>query len=191
MGHAQLALADVIARYWFQQGYDVLHPIGWDSFGLNAENAAIRRNEHPAEWTYKNIEKQAESFRRYAFDWSSRLHTSDPEYYKWTQWLFLRLFANGLAYRKASAVNWCPQDQTVLANEQVVGGKCERCGTEVTKRELTQWHFKVTGRRPIAGRHGGAQGQLARPRVDHAAQLDRPVGGCARRLPHRGVRPQR
>ena len=147
MGHAEVfALADVIARYWFQQGYDVLHPIGWDSFGLNAENAAIRRNEHPAEWTYKNIEKQAESFRRYgiSFDWSTRLHTSDPEYYKWTQWLFLRLFANGLAYRKASAVNWCPQDQTVLANEQVVGGRCERCGTEVTKRELTQWHFKVT-----------------------------------------------
>ncbi len=147
MGHAEVfALADVIARYWFQQGYDVLHPVGWDSFGLNAENAAIKRNEHPAEWTYKNIEKQAESFRRYAisFDWSTRLHTSDPGYYKWTQWLFLRLFANGLAYRKASAVNWCPQDQTVLANEQVVGGKCERCGTEVTKRELTQWHFKVT-----------------------------------------------
>ncbi len=147
MGHAEVfALADVIARYWFQQGYDVLHPIGWDSFGLNAENAAIKRNEHPAEWTYKNIETQAESFRRYAisFDWSTRLHTSDPQYYKWTQWLFLRLFANGLAYRKASAVNWCPNDQTVLANEQVVGGRCERCGTEVSKRELTQWHFKIT-----------------------------------------------
>ncbi|MEJ7706225.1 MAG: leucine--tRNA ligase [Nocardioidaceae bacterium] len=147
MGHAEVfALADVIARYWFQQGYDVLHPVGWDSFGLNAENAAIKRNEHPAEWTYKNIEKQAESFRRYgiSFDWSTRLHTSDPEYYKWTQWLFLQLFAGGLAYRRASAVNWCPHDQTVLANEQVIGGKCERCGTEVTKRELTQWHFKVT-----------------------------------------------
>jgi leucyl-tRNA synthetase len=147
MGHAEVfALADVIARYWFQQGYDVLHPIGWDSFGLNAENAAIKRNEHPAVWTYKNIETQAESFRRYgiSFDWSTRLHTSDPEYYKWTQWLFLRLFANGLAYRKESAVNWCPRDQTVLANEQVVGGRCERCGAEVTKRDLTQWYFKVT-----------------------------------------------
>jgi leucyl-tRNA synthetase len=147
MGHAEVfALADVIARYWFQQGYDVLHPIGWDSFGLNAENAAIKRNEHPAVWTYKNIETQAESFRRYgiSFDWSTRLHTSDPEYYKWTQWLFLRLFANGLAYRKESAVNWCPRDQTVLANEQVVGGRCERCGAVVTKRNLTQWYFKVT-----------------------------------------------
>jgi leucyl-tRNA synthetase len=147
MGHAEVfALADVIARYWFQRGYDVLHPVGWDSFGLNAENAAIKRNEHPAVWTYKNIETQAESFRRYAisFDWSTRLHTSDPEYYKWTQWLFLRLYAAGLAYRQASAVNWCPNDQTVLANEQVVGGRCERCGAQVTKRDLTQWYFKVT-----------------------------------------------
>ena len=147
MGHAEVyALADVIARYWFQQGYDVLHPIGWDSFGLPAENAAIKRNEHPEEWTYRNIETQAESYRRYAIsvDWSTRLHTSDPEYYRWTQWLFLKLYDAGLAYRKASAVNWCPNDQTVLANEQVVGGRCERCGAEVTKRNLTQWYFKVT-----------------------------------------------
>jgi leucyl-tRNA synthetase len=147
MGHAEVfALADVIARYWFQQGYDVLHPVGWDSFGLPAENAAIKRNEHPAAWTYKNIDVQAESFRRYAisFDWSTRLHTSDPEYYRWTQWLFLTLYEKGLAYRKSSPVNWCPNDQTVLANEQVVGGECVRCGAAVTKRELTQWYFKVT-----------------------------------------------
>ncbi len=147
MGHGEVfALADLIARYWFQQGFDVLHPIGWDSFGLPAENAAIRRNEHPAAWTYRNIETQVDSFRRYAisFDWSTRLHTSDPGYYRWTQWLFLKLYEAGLAYRKASAVNWCPHDQTVLANEQVVGGRCERCGTEVTKRNLTQWYFKVT-----------------------------------------------
>ncbi len=147
MGHGEVfALADVIARYWFQQGYDVLHPVGWDSFGLPAENAAIKRGEHPATWTYQNIETQAESFRRYgiSFDWSTRLHTSDPEYYRWTQWLFLRLYDAGLAYRKSSAVNWCPNDQTVLANEQVVGGRCERCGADVTKRELTQWYFKVT-----------------------------------------------
>ncbi len=147
MGHAEVfALADVIARYWFQQGYDVLHPVGWDSFGLNAENAAIKRNEHPATWTYQNIATQAESFRRYAisFDWSKRLHTSDPEYYKWTQWLFLKLYDAGLAYRRGAAVNWCPRDQTVLANEQVTGGRCERCGAEVTKRVLTQWFFKVT-----------------------------------------------
>jgi leucyl-tRNA synthetase len=147
MGHGEVfALHDVLSRFWFQQGYDVLNPIGWDSFGLPAENAAIKRNEHPATYTYANIETQAESIRRYAlsFDWSRRLHTSDPEYYKWTQWLFLRFFERGLAYRKASYVNWCPNDQTVLANEQVVQGKCERCGAEVTKRELTQWYFKTT-----------------------------------------------
>jgi len=147
MGHGEVfALHDVLSRFWFQQGYDVLNPIGWDSFGLPAENAAIRRNEHPATYTYANIETQAESIRRYAmsFDWSKRLHTSDPEYYRWTQWLFLRFYERGLAYRKASYVNWCPNDQTVLANEQVVQGACERCGAAVTKRELTQWYFKVT-----------------------------------------------
>ncbi len=147
MGHAEvMALHDVIARYWWQRGYDVMNPIGWDSFGLPAENAAIKRDEHPSTYTYANIETQAESFRRYgiSFDWSRRLHTSDPEYYRWTQWLFLRFRERGLAYRKSSPVNWCPNDQTVLANEQVVGGMCERCGAEVTKRELTQWYFKVT-----------------------------------------------
>ncbi|MGH3369334.1 MAG: class I tRNA ligase family protein, partial [Nocardioidaceae bacterium] len=130
----------------WQRGYDVMNPIGWDSFGLPAENAAIRRNEHPAEWTYANIDTQAASFKRYAvsFDWSRRLHTSDPEYYRWTQWLFLRFRERGLAYRKFSPGNWCPVDQTVLANEQVVQGMCERCGAEVTKRELSQWYFKVT-----------------------------------------------
>jgi len=147
MGHAEVtALHDVIARYWWQRGYEVLNPIGWDSFGLPAENAAIKRDEHPATFTYANIETQAQSFRKYAvsFDWSRRLHTSDPEYYRWTQWLFLKLRERGLAYRKSSPVNWCPNDQTVLANEQVVNGFCERCGAEVTKRELTQWYFKVT-----------------------------------------------
>jgi leucyl-tRNA synthetase len=147
MGHAEaFVMGDVIARYWRLKGYDVLHPIGWDSFGLNAENAAIKRNAHPAEWTYANIETQANSFQRYglSFDWSRRLHTSDPEYYRWTQWLFLRFYERGLAYRKASWVNWCPQDQTVLANEQVVAGLCERCGSVVTKRLLTQWYFKIT-----------------------------------------------
>jgi len=147
MGHAEAyAFGDLLARYWFQKGYNVLHPIGWDAFGLPAENAAIRRNAHPAEWTYANIETQASSFQRYgvSFDWSRRLHTCDPSYYKWTQWLFLRFYERGLAYRKASMVNWCPQDQTVLANEQVIGGNCERCGAQVTKRELTQWYFKIT-----------------------------------------------
>ncbi|SFQ12184.1 MULTISPECIES: leucine--tRNA ligase [Actinomadura] len=147
MGHAEaFGIGDVPARYWFQRGYNVLHPIGWDSFGLPAENAAIKRDSHPAEWTYANIETQAASFRRYApsFDWTRRLHTSDPEYYKWTQWLFLRFYDRGLAYRKGGHVNWCPKDQTVLANEQVVGGHCERCGALVEKRVLTQWYFKIT-----------------------------------------------
>ena len=147
MGHAEAySIGDAVARYWMLNGYDVLHPIGWDAFGLPAENAAIKRGEHPATWTYQNIETQAESFKRFAvsFDWSRRFNTCDPEYYKWTQWLFLRFFEKGLAYRKASAVNWCPHDQTVLANEQVIGGRCERCGHEVTKRDLTQWYFKIT-----------------------------------------------
>ncbi|WP_296138263.1 leucine--tRNA ligase [uncultured Tessaracoccus sp.] len=147
MGHAEVyAMGDVVARYLRLRGFDVLHPIGWDSFGLPAENAAIRNDAHPAEWTYANIEKQATSFRRYglSFDWSTRLHTSDEDYYRWTQWLFLRFFARGLAYRKNSFVNWCPKDQTVLANEQVVDGRCERCKSEVTKRKLNQWYFRIT-----------------------------------------------
>ncbi|MGO1973655.1 MAG: leucine--tRNA ligase [Propionibacteriaceae bacterium] len=147
MGHAEaFVMGDVVARYLRLRGYDVMHPIGWDSFGLPAENAAIQRNAHPAEWTYANIDTQAHSFQRYglSLDWSRRLHTSDPEYYRWTQWLFLQFRDRGLAHRKASFVNWCPQDQTVLANEQVVQGMCERCGAQVTKRELTQWFFKVT-----------------------------------------------
>ncbi|AQP46849.1 leucine--tRNA ligase [Tessaracoccus aquimaris] len=147
MGHAEAyAMGDVLARYWRLKGYDVMHPIGWDSFGLPAENAAIRADSHPSDWTYANIETQVRSFKRYglSLDWSRRLHTSDEDYYRWTQWLFLRFFERGLAYRKDSYVNWCPQDQTVLANEQVVNGHCERCGAEVTKRKLNQWYFKIT-----------------------------------------------
>lgn len=147
MGHAEVtALHDVVARYWWQRGYEVLNPMGWDSFGLPAENAAIRNDAHPADYTYGNIATQLESFQRYgvSFDWSRRFNTSDPSYYRWTQWLFLKFHEKGLAYRKNSPVNWCPNDQTVLANEQVVDGACERCGAEVTKRELTQWYFRTT-----------------------------------------------
>jgi leucyl-tRNA synthetase len=147
MGHGEVfALHDVLARFWFQQGYDVLNPIGWDSFGLPAENAAIKRGQDPREWTYANIEQQKASMRRYAcsFDWDRLLYTSDPDYYRWNQWLFLRFFERGLAYRKPSMVNWCPHDQTVLANEQVVQGRCERCDTPVTKKKLTQWYFRIT-----------------------------------------------
>ena len=147
MGHAEAyALGDVIARYWRQQGFNVLHPIGWDSFGLPAENAAIKRGLDPNGWTNDNIAQQKASMRRYApsFDWDRVLQTSDPAYYRWNQWLFLKLYEKGLAYRKASQVNWCPFDQTVLANEQVVNGRCERCDHLVTKKKLTQWYFRIT-----------------------------------------------
>ena len=147
MGHAEAyALGDVIARYWIQKGFNVMHPIGWDAFGLPAENAAIKRNEDPRAWTYENIAVQKASMRRFAcsFDWDRVLHTCDPEYYKWNQWLFLELYNKGLAYRKDSPVNWCPSCQTVLANEQVVAGLCERCDSAVTKKKLNQWYLKIT-----------------------------------------------
>ena len=147
MGHAEAyALGDVIARYWVQKGFNVMHPIGWDSFGLPAENAAIKRNSDPREWTYENIEIQKSSMRRFAcsFDWDRVLHTSDPEYYKWNQWLFLEMYKKGLAYRKDAAFNWCPTCQTVLANEQVVAGLCERCDSVATKKKLNQWYLKIT-----------------------------------------------
>ncbi|MFM1797010.1 MAG: hypothetical protein RL733_791 [Actinomycetota bacterium] len=147
MGHAEAyALGDVIARYWVQKGFNVMHPIGWDAFGLPAENAAIKRNEDPSIWTYENINTQKASMRRYAcsFDWDRVLYTCDPEYYKWNQWIFTKMFEKGLAYRKDSAVNWCPSCQTVLANEQVVAGLCERCDNAVTKKKLNQWYFKIT-----------------------------------------------
>jgi leucyl-tRNA synthetase len=148
MGHAEnWALGDFVARYWRQQGFNVLHPIGWDSFGLPAENAAIKRGVNPRDWTYANIEQQKASFKRYApsFDWTTEIHTSDPEYYKWNQWLFLKMYEKGLAYRKDSWVNWDPVDQTVLANEQVLpDGTSDRSGAVVVKKKLTQWYFKIT-----------------------------------------------
>ena len=148
MGHAEVyALGDVVARYWRHQGFNVLHPIGWDSFGLPAENAAIKRGIDPRGWTYDNIAQQKKSMKLYAtsFDWDRELHTSDPEYYKWTQWLFLQLYKKGLAYRKDSWVNWDPIDQTVLANEQVMAdGTSDRSGAVVVKKKLTQWYFKIT-----------------------------------------------
>ena len=147
MGHAEAyALGDVIARYWVHKGFNVMHPIGWDAFGLPAENAAIKRGENPQTWTYENIAIQKSSMRRYAcsFDWDRVLNTCDPEYYHWNQWFFLKMYERGLAYRKDSGVNWCPSCQTVLANEQVVAGLCERCDSQVTKKKLNQWYFKIT-----------------------------------------------
>jgi leucyl-tRNA synthetase len=147
MGHAEaFSGGDTIARYRWMRGNNVLHPIGWDSFGLPAENAAIKRGIHPKEWTYANIDQQRRSFRRMgmSFDWSRQFNTSDPEYYRWTQWLFIRLFERGLAYRKNAPANWCPTDQTVLANEQVINGLCERDGTPVVRKDLTQWFLRTT-----------------------------------------------
>jgi leucyl-tRNA synthetase len=147
MGHVEaFSLADAIARHRRMLGYEVLNPFGWDSFGLNAENAAKKRGIHPKTWTYDNVAQQRESMVRlgFSFDWSRVLHSSDPEYYRWTQWIFLQLYKAGLAYRSESPVNWCPSCQTVLANEQVVEGLCEYCDTEVVKKPLTQWFFRIT-----------------------------------------------
>ncbi len=147
MGHAEaFAISDIIARHMWMRGYNVLHPIGWDAFGLPAENAAIQRGIHPKQWTDANVADQERTFRRYgmAFDWSRKLVTCDPDFYRWTQWLFLKLFERDLAYRKLAPANWCPKDQTVLANEQVIQGRCERCGTPVVRKDLVQWFFKIT-----------------------------------------------
>ena len=192
MGHAEAyALGDVIARYWVQQGFNVMHPIGWDSFGLPAENAAIKRGADPVRWTAENIEQQKASMRRYAcsFDWDRVLHTSDPAYYRWNQWLFLKMFERGLAYRKDSNVNWCPNDQTVLANEQVVQGRCERCDALVTKKKLTQWYMRITDYADrLLDDMAQLEGHWPEKVLLDAAQLDRSLDGRARALRHRGPR---
>lgn len=149
MGHVRnYSIGDVVARFKTMQGMHVLHPMGWDAFGLPAENAAIKHGGiHPADWTIDNIDKMRDQLKQLgiSYDWNRELATCDPEYYRWTQWLFLQLYHRGLAYKRLSAVNWCPDCATVLANEQVVNGGCERCKTTVEKRELAQWFFKITG----------------------------------------------
>ena len=140
------APADVFARFKKMNGFNVLSPIGFDAFGLPAENAAIKRGIHPKDWTYQNIKtmaKQLESMGN-MYDWSRKIITADPQYYKWTQWMFLQLYKKGLVYRKKAPANWCPKCHTVLANEQVIDGKCERCDTQVVQREIEQWLFKIT-----------------------------------------------
>src|SRR6187399_1767749 len=147
MGHVRnYTMGDVVARYMRAKGHNVLHPMGWDAFGLPAENAAIQRDIHPAQWTRENIKRMKEQFHHWGvvYDWEREVTSCEPDYYKWTQWLFLQLFKAGLAYRKAASVNWCPKDKTVLANEQVVDGACERCGTPIEERHLEQWFFKIT-----------------------------------------------
>ena len=147
MGHVRnYTIADVIARFQKMQGKNVLQPMGWDAFGLPAENAAINNRVPPARWTYENIDYMRDQLKQlgFGYDWDRELATCKPEYYRWEQWLFTRLFEKGLAYRKTAAVNWCPNDQTVLANEQVVDGRCWRCDTTVERREIAQWFMKIT-----------------------------------------------
>src|SRR5437867_1415981 len=147
VGHGRnYILGDVVTRLKRMQGHSVLSPMGWDAFGLPAENAAIQNQIHPATWTRRNIARMREQLVSWglAYDWDREIASCDPSYYRWTQWLFLQLYRRGLAYRAKGTVNWCPSCQTVLANEQVVEGQCERCGTTVVTRELEQWYFKIT-----------------------------------------------
>ncbi len=147
MGHVRnYAIGDVIARYKIMRGVNVLHPMGWDAFGLPAENAAIKHGVHPTKWTYENIEFMKKQLNRMglSYDWDREVTTCSPEYYKWNQWFFLKLYEKGLAYKKASYVNWCPSCATVLANEQVIDGKCWRCDSDVAQKELEQWFFRIT-----------------------------------------------
>ena len=147
VGHGRnYIIGDVVTRFLLMRGYRVLNPMGWDAFGLPAENAAIERGTHPRDWTLKNIAHAKEQFRAWGveFDWDREITTCLPDYYKWTQWLFLKLYEHGLAYKKRATVNYCPTCKTVLANEQIVGGVCERCGTPPEPKELEQWFFKIT-----------------------------------------------
>jgi leucyl-tRNA synthetase len=147
MGHVRnYAIGDVIARYKRMRGYNVLHPMGWDAFGLPAENAAIKQGVHPAKWTHENISYMKNQLQRLglSYDWDRELTTCSPEYYRWNQWFFLKMFERGLVYKKSSFVNWCRSCMTVLANEQVIDGKCWRCDSEVIQKELEQWFFRIT-----------------------------------------------
>lgn len=147
MGHVRnYSIGDVVARYKAMNGYNVLHPMGWDSFGLPAENAAIKHGVHPNDWTWSNIDNMRRQLKELgiSYDWNREVATCHLSYYKWTQWMFLQFYKNGLAYKKKSYVNWCPSCATVLANEQVVNGKCERCKSDVGKKDLEQWFFKIT-----------------------------------------------
>lgn len=147
MGHVRnYSIGDVVSRFKKMNGYNVLHPMGWDSFGLPAENAAIKHGANPKEWTFSNMDNMRHQLKSMgiSYDWDREVATCKPDYYKWTQWMFLQLYKNGLAYKKKSFVNWCPSCKTVLANEQVVNGKCERCKSDVGKKDLEQWFFKIT-----------------------------------------------
>ncbi len=147
MGHVRnYTIGDVVARYKRMRGFNVLHPMGWDAFGMPAENAAIANDTHPARWTYANIDAMRDQLKRlgFSYDWDRELATCRPEYYRWEQWLFLKMYEAGMAYRKESYVNWCEPCQTVLANEQVEAGMCWRCGQAVRQKKLWQWFFRIS-----------------------------------------------
>jgi leucyl-tRNA synthetase len=173
VGHGRnYIIGDAVARYKMMKGFNVLTPMGWDAFGLPAENAAIKNNIHPRISTENNIKTMKRQLRQWGagYDWNKEINSSMPEYYKWTQWIFIQLFKKGLAYKRRAAVNWCPSCNTVLANEQVINGACERCDTKVTLEELEQWFFKIT--------------DYARAREDNATQLDRKKRGRPDRFPY-------
>jgi len=147
MGHVRnYSIGDALARFKRMRGFNVLHPIGWDALGLPAENAALKNEKHPEEWTLENIEHMRTQLKRMGFSyaWSREFATCDPQYYRFNQWFFIQMWKKGLAYRKMASVNWCPVDKTVLANEQVVDGRCWRCEAEVVQKELEQWFLKIT-----------------------------------------------
>ncbi|MFZ8784361.1 leucine--tRNA ligase [Thermocrinis sp.] len=147
MGHVRnYTIGDALARFLRMKGKRVLHPMGWDAFGLPAENAALKHGVHPAQWTKENINYMKQQLKSlgFSYDWDREIATCEPEYYKWNQWIFLKLYERGLVYRKDAEVNWCPNDETVLANEQVIEGKCWRCGTPVVRRNVPSWYIKIT-----------------------------------------------
>ena len=187
-GHAHVGhlrnymIGDVVARMKRMRGFNVLHPFGWDAFGLPAENAAIKNGTHPETWTLENIAHMKGQLQRIgiSYAWEREIATCLPEYYRWNQWIFLKMLERDLAYRKRSSVNWCPSCKTVLANEQVVDGKCWRCGTVVTLRELEQWFFRITRYADELLEAAERAARLAREGPDDAAELDRAIGGRSR-----------
>ena len=179
MGHVRnYTIGDVLSRYMRMQGYNVLQPMGWDAFGLPAENAAMQNGVPPAKWTYDNIAYMKRQMPRLGFglDWSRELTTCDPEYYRWNQWLFLRMLEKGIAYRKTGTVNWDPVDQTVLANEQVIDGRGWRTGALVEKREIPMYYLRITDyAEELLDALDGLEGWPERVKLMQA-QLDRPLG---------------
>ena len=189
-GHAHVGhvrnymIGDVVARMKRMRGFNVLHPFGWDAFGLPAENAAIKNGTHPETWTLENIAHMKGQLQRIgiSYAWEREIATCLPDYYKWNQWLFLKMLERDLAYRRRSTVNWCPSCNTVLANEQVVDGGCWRCGTPVTTRELEQWFFRITHYADELLEAAEGLSRVARESSDDAAELDRAVRRRARQV---------